>query len=377
MIEWLIPPALILGAAFLPRGKIKDEHIIDLVFKNCRICIETDNKTKYPELIKKPRVSESETIYLYSLPFGIKSKQIEAVKEELEEALNKNIDIEFDGILKIRVYRNSLPKSWKYTDDLIRPKTWEVPVGKNHEGVIYHDFDKYPHFLVGGVTRFGKTVFLKQMLYTLLNNQPNNINVYILDLKGGLEFNRYFDLPQVKALATNVFEAEKVLEHITNEIKEQQLVFKQNGYTNIVDTPIKSRTIIIVDEGAELAPNYVKDGKKEASNCQTYLSNIARIGGGLGYRLVYCTQYPTSKSVDMSIKMNIVARLSFIAASQVASKVILDETGAEELPAIPGRGIYKIEKQREIQVPYLNDDFVFTERSEVKENTISILSPKK
>ena len=368
MLSWLIPSFLILGAAFIPKGKMKDEHKIEKVFKSCRICVSDGSDSKYPELHKKHENEQYKTL-LYTLPFGLKSKGVEAIKDEIEEALNKKIEIDYDGLLKIKVYKNNLPKKWKYTDDLIRYGTWEIPIGKNHEGIMYHDFDKYPHMLVGGVTRFGKTVFLKQMLYTLLSNQPSNINVYILDLKGGLEFNKYFDLPQVKALATNVFEAEKVLEHVVNEMKVQEKIFKANGYTNIVDTPIKKRTFIIVDEGAELAPAYVKDGKKEAANCQIHLSNIARMGGALGFRLIYCTQYPTSKSVDMSIKMNIVARLSFIAASQVASRVILDEVGAEELPAIPGRGIYKIEKQREIQVPYFNDEHLFknvgNERSEL------------
>lgn len=361
MIEWLIPSVLLLGAAFIPKEKMKEQDKIDLVFKNCRLCVSDGEETKYPKLVKKPQKSKlgTHTTYIYSLPFGLKSKKVEDITEELEEALNKNIDIEFDGVLKIRVFNDRLPREWDYTDDLIRHETWEVPIGKNHKGILYHDFDKFPMMLVGGVTRFGKTVFLKQMLYTLLNSQPDNIDVYILDLKGAIEFNRYYSLPQVKALAGNIFEAEKVLEHVVNEMKVQEKLFKANGYTNIVDTPIKKRTFIIVDEGAELAPAYVKNGKKEAANCQIYLSNIARMGGALGFRLIYCTQYPTSKSVDMSIKMNIVARLSFIATSQVASRVILDEVGAEELPAIPGRGIYKIEKQREIQVPYFNDEQLF------------------
>lgn len=361
MLEWLIPPALILSAAFLPKGKIKDKDAIEKTFKNCRIFVSEGIENKYPKLIKKPHTSElgNYTTYFYSLPFGVKSKQVETIKEELEEALNKNIEISFDGVLKMIVYENYLPQKWNYTDDLIKQGTWEVPIGKNHEGILYHDFDRYQHMLVGGVTRFGKTVFLKQLLYTLLKNQPTNVEVYILDLKGGLEFNRYFALPQVKALATDVYEAEKVLDYITKEIKQQQQIFKQKGYTNIADTPIKKRTFIIVDEGAELSPNYVKDGKKQAAECQMHLSNIARIGGGLGYRLVYCTQYPTSKSVDMSIKMNIVARLSFITSSQVASRVILDDVGAEDLPAIPGRAIYKIEKNRTVQVPNISDEQLF------------------
>ena len=61
----------------------------------------------------------------------------------------------------------------------------------------------------------------------------------------------------------------------------------------------------------------------------------------------------------MQVKMNIVARLSFVAAAQISSRVILDDVGAEELPSIPGRAIYKVEKNRVVQVPYMNDSFMF------------------
>lgn len=72
---------------------------------------------------------------------------------------------------------------------------------------------------------------------------------------------------------------------------------KNNGYTNIVDTHIKKRTFIIVDEGAELSPDIIadRDLKKYARFCQGALSEIARIGGGLGYQLIFCTQYQRVK----------------------------------------------------------------------------------
>lgn len=139
------------------------------------------------------------------------------------------------------------------------------------------------------------------------------------------------------------------------------MTFREKGYTNIIDTPIKKRTFIIVDKGAELSPNIVKDrnSKKFAEFCQASLSEIARIGGGLGYRLIYATQYPTKEAVPMQVKMNIVARISFICASQVASRVLLDEMGAEDLPSIPGRAIYLVEKKRTVQVPYIDDKMMF------------------
>jgi S-DNA-T family DNA segregation ATPase FtsK/SpoIIIE len=71
----------------------------------------------------------------------------------------------------------------------------------------------------------------------------------------------------------------------------------------------------------------------------------------------------------MAIKMNIVARCSFVAAAQVASQVILDEKGAEEIPSIPGRAIYKVEKKRTIQVPYIDDKQMFN-MMEVRKDAI-------
>src|SRR5205085_12425820 len=106
--------------------------------------------------------------------------------------------------------------------------------------------------------------------------------------------------------------------------------------------------------------------------CQAALSEIARIGGGLGYRLIYATQYPTKEAVPMQVKMNIVARLSFVCASRIASQVLLDEVGGEDLPSIPGRAIYLVEKKRTVQVPYIDDKMMFKmmeEREDVIINT--------
>jgi S-DNA-T family DNA segregation ATPase FtsK/SpoIIIE len=304
------------------------------------------------------------------LPLGVPSEAFESFIPVLKDGLNKDVEIEFDDVLKINVFEQGLPNSWNYDDGLLRSDTWEIPVGKNHKGILYHDFEKYPHMLVGGVTRFGKTVLIKEIFYTLLMNQIKDVEFYFLDLKGGLEFGKYEGLPQVKAVASDVFEAAEVLSDIVDDLKKREKMFRVKGYTNIVDTPIKKRTFVIVDEGAELSPNIIAgEGKKYAKFCQAALSEISRIGGGLGLRLLYCTQYPTKEAVPMQVKMNIVARISFIAAAQIASMVILDEKGAEDLPSTPGRAIYKIEKKRVVQVPYIDDKYMM-EKMEERENEI-------
>lgn len=362
MIELLSIPLTILGAALLPKRKMSDKSKIKQIFINRKVGIKTGEHFKYPKLIRKID-NETYTTYLYSLPLGIPSEAFDSILPALKDGLHKEVDYEFDKLLKIHVYHSDLPKSWNYDKSLIRPGTWEVPIGKNHTGILYHDFEKYCHLLNGGVTRFGKTVFMKGILNTLIMNNPDDVEIYILDLKAGLEFYKYKKAfpQQVKEVACDVFESAQVLNDLTEELKEREMMFREKGYTNIIDTPIKKRTFIIVDEGAELSPNIVKDrnSKKFAEFCQAALSEIARIGGGLGYRLIYATQYPTKEAVPMQVKMNIVARISFICASQVASRVLLDEMGAEDLPSIPGRAIYLVEKKRTVQVPYIDDKMMF------------------
>lgn len=250
---------------------------------------------------------------------------------------------------------------WNYRTKHLYYHSWLVPIGKKRK-VMYHHFEHYPHLLVGGTTRFGKTVFLKSLFTSLLLANPDRVRFFILDLKGGLEFGQYEDLPQVKGFADDILSACKVLDVVYKEIKEMQVTFREKGYTNISDTNYRKRTFIIVDESAELSPKLVgKDDKKFAELAQIYLSEIARIGGGLGFRLIMATQYPTKEAVPMQVKMNMTARLAFKIPEQVGSRVILDEVGAEDLDPIPGRAIYKLAQKIEIQCPYINDEMIWDE----------------
>lgn len=371
MIEWLAFPLVITAAAFIPKGPIKDEKVIQQIFENKRVCIKRGEGIQYPKLKRKIKGYSYDT-YIFSMPYGLHTEDIKDVVPTIKEALQKEIEFEVEGYLKMDVFHEQLPKKWEYDKSLLRENTWEVPIGKNHKGILYHDFDKYAHFLIGGVPGFGKTVLMKSMFNTLLLNNPDDVEFYILDLKGGLEFFKYSSLPQVKNVSCDIYEAAEILGIIVDRMKEMEYHFKINGYTNINDTPIKKRTFVIVDEGAELSPESKVGKEKEfAFFCQSALSEIARIGRAVGYRLIYGTQYPSSKSVNMNVKMNIVSRISFIAASQVSSRVILDDIGAEDLPSIPGRAIYKVEKCRTVQVPYIDDKMMFKMMEERKDVIIS------
>jgi DNA segregation ATPase FtsK/SpoIIIE, S-DNA-T family len=358
LIEWLAIPCIAVAAALVPTSR-NEKKVIDDIFKATNTSVGEGDKIRYPRF-KSKHLKQGYTAYIYTLPLGLSKEDIEGILPALRDGLNREVEIEYKGVLKLDVYHDNLPETWKYSSDLARPDTWEVPIGKNHKGILYHDFDKYPHFIIGGVTRFGKTVLIKEMFTTLLLNQWDHVEIYILDLKGGLEFYKYKAFEQVKEVACDVKESVEVLNGLLEELSAREQLFKQRGISNIVDTDIKKRTFIFIDEGADLSPKIVpKSDKDYAEFCQSALSRIIAKGGGLGFRVLYCTQYPSTKSVDMSVKANIVTRLSFVASSQYGSKVILDEGGADKLPSLPGRALYKVEKTREVQVPYISDKQIF------------------
>src|SRR5699024_8945476 len=119
----------------------------------------------------------------------------------LEQVLNRPVKVSFtDTKLHIRVYSEKLKDDYSYS--LFDSKgNWTIPVGMTYDGPIYHDFDTIPHMIVAGSTTWGKTVFMRMMMTHLTENNPDGVEFYILDLKGGLAFHRYRNLKQVKAVA--------------------------------------------------------------------------------------------------------------------------------------------------------------------------------
>ncbi|MEI4680214.1 FtsK/SpoIIIE domain-containing protein, partial [Bacillus cereus] len=234
---------------------------------------------------------------------------------------------------------------------------WNVIMGRALDRMIYHDFEKTPHMCVSGMTRFGKTVFLKNIMTSLILQQPDYVKFHVIDLKEGLEFSPYRDLLQVEEVAENPMQAFDMLHRIREKMVAQVVRMKDSYFTNIVDTPIKERNFIIVDESANLCPTQGLPKQKRAMLylCQEMLSEIARIGGALGFRLIFCTQYPTSDTLPRQIKQNSDAKIGFRLPTVVASQVAIDESGLEELPSIPGRALFKTDRVEEIQVPYLSN----------------------
>jgi DNA segregation ATPase FtsK/SpoIIIE, S-DNA-T family len=367
LLELLAIPVLS-GAAALYIGMKKrnvDEMTIQKVFKNLKVGAVEGKEFVYPKLVAIDK-KENSLRYVYRVPLGLPKKALEPVEEILAATLDRPVEVTFKKWLYIDVFQNDIPKKVLYSDVPSR-KGWIVPLGLNERGWSFHDFDKTPHCTISGTTRFGKTVMLKNMMTYLIEHHPEDVEFLILDMKGGLEFSRYRNLRQVVEVASNPFEAFEALCVVKTFMEQRELEFKKNVWSNIVDTPIKKRLFVIVDEGAQLAPDKFmsKEEKEMLGACQHILSEIARIGGGLGIRLIFCTQYPTSDTLPRQIKQNSDLKITFRLPAGYASMVAIDDYGAEELPSdIPGRAIIKTHEKKIVQVPYITNEEM-TKRLEV------------
>jgi DNA segregation ATPase FtsK/SpoIIIE, S-DNA-T family len=367
MIEWLAFPIGLAIAATIPKNKGNDKRKIQTIFEAVGYGVKgKDGKLKTPKYKSKDKIMDGDkeigTTYQYTIPLGLPATKMAKLEKDIKvftDGLRKPVEVEFKGTLNIHVYNKEIPTMFPYADLTNNRKEWLVPLGKAVRGMVWHNFDHVPHMTIAGTTRFGKTVMLRMMMTYLIENHPEDVEFFIIDLKGGLEFGRYERISQVKAVASNPEEAEELLSFLHNQMAHDYVFFRKNYFANVVDTPIKRRQFIIVDEAAQLAPEKWMDKpmKDQLGKCQWHLGEIARIGGALGYREIFATQYPTADTLPRSIKQNADAKVSFRLPSGYASGVAIDDYGAEELPSdVKGRALFKTHELRELQVPYITHD---------------------
>lgn len=380
---------------FLKNKQSNNDH--DKIIK---IADEVGLKTKEGGIrIYKRRKEDDYTDYIYKIPLGMSFKEVEEKKHYFVDGLNnksrndlnlqnlkninlkgdilkqlkdlinnrvkldKQIELSYDGMLKFRVYDNGLEDRYDVTKEIMNKcKTWNVPVGVTQSETIFHDFESQSgsHILLGGATDMGKSTTLNVITGSLINNHPNDVEFTLIDLKGGLEFGVYENLKQVKNFATDIDGAEIVLKQVKDEMERTFNMLRRKGKKNVKQAGIKKRHFIIIDEAAEIASDGEtdKDIKKQKIRCENYIKDISRRGRASGMKLIYSTQNPTSEVIGSQVKRNLITRICLPVDTSTASIVVLDEGGAESLPLLQGRAIYKRHRPRTMQAFNITDELV-------------------
>lgn len=397
--------ALALKAHLSQKGAGSDSKKIQKIFSLSGLNVKDGKETLTPQLLKKKEYSWG-TEYRYRLPLGRSFEDFKAKQKTLESGINtrtikiqlrdlkelkldknlinniktlfqgklsqrKELELIDDGVLVIRVYSEPLPNKVEFqagTD-------WKVVCGQTREKnkLIYIDFEKTPHFSLGGATRYGKSNFINSIICSLLISQPENVKFHLVDLKGGVELCDYENIKQTVGIAYEPEEALEVLKGAYERMREIQQQLRKAGKKKIQDSHLKERHFVIIDEVGELNPDEAvdtKDVKKDGKiihksektvkiECQMYMSKIARLGAGLGFRLILATQYPTGDVIPRQCKQNSDVKLCFRVQNGTASRVVLDSEGAELLPEIKGRAILQqVDKRVILQTPLINSKVI-------------------
>ena len=244
-----------------------------------------------------------------------------------------------------------------------------MAIGKDTNGnSVSADILKLQHILIGGTTGSGKSACINSMICSLIQSySPDMVKLILIDPKK-VELSAYRSLPHLMMpIVTDPQEAANVLDDLTKVMDKRYSDFARLGvkniesYNNLVTkynaqgNNIKPMPyiIVIIDELADLMQTA---GKQVESSIQR-LTQLARAAG---IHLIVATQRPSVDVITGVIKSNINSRIAFATPSNVDSRTILDQGGAEKLL---GRGdmLYKplgASNAKRVQGAYVSDDEV-------------------
>ena len=250
------------------------------------------------------------------------------------------------------------------------------------------DLAAMPHLLVAGTTGSGKSVGINAMLVSLLTRfQPSDLRMIMIDPKM-LELSVYDGIPHL--LSPVVTDSRLAVDALRWVVDEMEFRYRQmarvgarnlSNYNQKVSTlepkirriqvatsptgaPIfeeevstfdaMPRIVVVVDEFADLMMTAGKE-------VEGLIQRIAQKARAAGIHLILATQRPSVDVVTGMIKANLPTRLSFQVASEIDSRTILGEQGAEQLLGKGDMLLMQAGRQlTRIHGPFVSDEAVET-----------------
>lgn len=335
---WKYPPLSILtgsGGGKADRGDIKaNAEIIERILESFGIT------AKVSEVNLGPAVTQ----YALEVALGTKLSKITALERDLALALAAptgtiRIEAPIPGRSLVGIeLPNRTPefvplKRIMESQEMKEAKSkLVVSLGLDVAGKpVLANLAKMPHVLIAGQTGSGKSVCINTFLASLLfRASPAELKLILIDPKR-VELTGYNGIPHL--LAPVIVDLEKVvsaLKWTMAEMDRRYKLFSEAGVRNIDAYNEMSGfqalpyVVLMVDELADImlfSPTEVEDS----------ITRIAQMSRATGIHMVLATQRPSVDIITGLIKANIPCRIAFAVSSQVDSRVILDQQGAEKL----------------------------------------------
>ena len=351
-----IPPSLSLlnkDKGVAKAGDVKaNSIIIKRTLKEFGINVEMDAVESGPAI----------TRYSLKPAQGVRISRIVALQQELQLALKAStirieapipgkslVGIEVPNTVRSTVGLASILKNPEYTDS---PRPLLVALGKDVAGgVHFANIARMPHALIAGTTGSGTSVTIHNIIVSLLfRNSPEQLRFILVDPKR-VELTLYNGIPHL--LTPVITEPKKAIQSLSWAVKEMARrydILQAEGiqgielYHSNVYQPAKKSwedrgsleeekdnlpeplpyIVIILDELNDLMQAYPRE-------LEALIVRLAQMSRAVGIHLLLATQRPSVNVITGTIKANVPTRIALNVASQIDSRTIIDQMGAEKL----------------------------------------------
>ncbi len=324
---------------------IKDtlsEFSIDVEMEGANIGPKVTQYTlKPPSGVKLTRITALETNIALNL--AAQSLRIEA---PIPGKKAVGIEVPNKKAADVRLYGILTSRQWEGAKEPL-----SFAIGRDISGeAVVGELNAMPHVLIAGQTGSGKSVMINTLLTSLLyHNSPSEMKLILVDPKQ-VEMAPYEDIPHL--LTPVITEPEKTISALKwaiNEMERRYKLMREEKVRDIASYNKKMKSsrgkievtdeegnpqqheegampyiVIVIDELADLMMVAARD-------VEALIVRLAQKARAVGIHLVLATQRPSVDIITGLIKANIPARIAFTVASQVDSRTILDQAGAEKL----------------------------------------------
>lgn len=295
---------------------------------------------------KQPNIGDSAIEYVYETQFSRNVKSSDTIAE------NVSIELKIKGVT---VYRRAneliinvpLPPDKRVPVDgaeLIREVHSEgiedpthAVIGRSVDNrAMDFIFSTGPHTIIAGATGSGKTVASKFGLISMMaKSTPDELKIQIIDPKF-VDFTPFENSPYnfCDVITDIKNDAVPFLEYLVYIMEERYQTFAEAGgapniieYNNSVEKSGGEKMpyiVVFIDELADLMNQVRKD-------VEVSIQRLGQKARAAGIHLIVSTQRPSVDVITGTIKANFPGRIALSVKSATDSRIILDESGAEEL----------------------------------------------
>ncbi|GHQ84696.1 hypothetical protein VN0410_07650 [Helicobacter pylori] len=209
------------------------------------------------------------------------------------------------------------------------PMGWDI----NHKEVCFEIGEAQNHTLICDHSGSGKSNFLHVLIQNLaFYYAPNEVQLFLLDYKEGVEFNAYTDPilehARLVSVASSVGFGVSFLSWLCKEMQERANLFKQFNVKDLSDYRKHGempRLIVVIDEFQVL---FSDSSTKEKERVEAYLTTLLKKGRSYGVHLILATQTMHGSGIT-SLMAQIANRIALPMDAEDSDSILSDDVACE------------------------------------------------